>query len=792
MRKNYLLKNISKVMILTMGTAAVLGAKQNVKAAENSAAVIEATSTDAEENKTTGEAGSTAGTTGTYTADNSLENVEVNSDSKTIEKSDSDEENYIVADAQNKKVGTTVYNGVDYSSVYDYNYYISHNPDIAAAFGNDDVKALQHFVNYGMNEGRSASASFDVHSYRNEYADLRNAFGHDYKKYYEHYINHGRYEQRNTVGVNIMQNPTSTLNGINYGLVYDYNYYINANRDVANAFGDDEVKALQHFVSYGENEGRSASASFDVHSYRNLYSDLRNAYGLDYSKYYIHYINYGNKEGRKATGAPEIADGTTVYGGVDYSSVYNYKYYISHNADVKNAFGDDDAKVLQHYILYGINEGRQGSENFDIMSYRYAYPDLRRAYRGDNIKYLQHYISNGRNEGRSAVGTSTLQNVITDYNGVDYSPVYSFYYYENQNPDLKNQYGCDDAGLIEEFVTNGMKTGRMACSDFQATSYQNRYPDLRKTYRSDMTQYVKHWIEYGKAEGRTATGCNETIDPVSTLNGIDYSPVYDFATYRKSNSYIENTFGGDDYSSLEYFVNKGMDQKIQTGKNFNVSYYMDNYDDLYSVFGNNYRAYYNHYMNIGKSEGRNASTSFYTYQVTKISNSGHDENGNYYGGAAGDQTGTEWAVIDWFNRPWSCVLRYSDPNVRNMIATLSEQAAANNHIGYDMYQRTTYWNALQNAGYSPLNITVNCEDDCSAGVSANIKATGYLLGIGALQSMPETSTTYTMRSALSQRGFQVLTGDMYTKGCRCLLRGDILLNDNHHVAVNLTDGRTLK
>ena len=43
-----------------------------------------------------------------------------------------------------------------------------------------------------------------------------------------------------------------------------------------------------------------------------------------------------------------------------------------------------------------------------------------------------------------------------------------------------------------------------------------------------------------------------------------------------------------------------------------------------------------------------------------ISNCGHDENGRYSGGKAGDQTGTEWQVINWYSRPWKCVLRHPD------------------------------------------------------------------------------------------------------------------------------------
>ena len=53
-----------------------------------------------------------------------------------------------------------------------------------------------------------------------------------------------------------------------------------------------------------------------------------------------------------------------------------------------------------------------------------------------------------------------------------------------------------------------------------------------------------------------------------------------------------------------------------------------------------------------------------------ISNCGHDENNRYSGGKAGDQTRTEWRVINWYNRPWKCVLRHPDAKVRKMIASM--------------------------------------------------------------------------------------------------------------------------
>ena len=69
--------------------------------------------------------------------------------------------------------------------------------------------------------------------------------------------------------------------------------------------------------------------------------------------------------------------------------------------------------------------------------------------------------------------------------------------------------------------------------------------------------------------------------------------------------------------------------------------------------------------------------------MSLISNSGHDENGKYSGGKAGDQTGTEWALIPWYNRPWKCVLRHPDAEVRAKLAELGIKAAKNDLVGYD-------------------------------------------------------------------------------------------------------------
>ena len=174
-----------------------------------------------------------------------------------------------------------------------------------------------------------------------------------------------------------------------------------------------------------------------------------------------------------------------------------------------------------------------------------------------------------------------------------------------------------------------------------------------------------------------------------------------------------------------------------------------------------------------------------------ISNSGSDENGAYSGGQAGDQTGKEWRMRDWYNRPWSCVLRYPDQKVALKIAQLAIDAALNDKVGYDQSQNRTYLKQLKAVGWEPSKIAVACEADCSAGVCANVTAAGYLLGIPALQNHTGTYTG-NMRSALTKAGFQLLTDSKYLTGGDYLFPGDILLNDGYHTATNVTIGTKVK
>lgn len=325
-----------------------------------------------------------------------------------------------------------VYNGVDYASVFDAEYYLNKYSDLKAAFGNDSEAALKHFVVYGIKEGRQGCAEFNIDVYQSNYADLKKAFGDDNSAYVSHYLEYGLKEGRNAR--DLIENNDDDKNDNNtddkdnskpevsdeekkYSAVYDYTYYKNAYADLRAAFGDDSAKYFEHFLQCGMAEGRQASADFDVKIYKENYADLRKAFGNNNVLYYNHYIEHGKAEGRTASaGSADTDDNnnnnggdnntgslpSAVYNGIDYSLVYDYEYYRKKYSDLRAAFGDDPEKYLKHFVENGMREGRQANASFNLSAYKNRYADLRNAFGSNNVSYYMHYINNGKSEGRNA------------------------------------------------------------------------------------------------------------------------------------------------------------------------------------------------------------------------------------------------------------------------------------------------------------------------------------------------------------------------------------------------------
>lgn len=181
----------------------------------------------------------------------------------------------------------------------------------------------------------------------------------------------------------------------------------------------------------------------------------------------------------------------------------------------------------------------------------------------------------------------------------------------------------------------------------------------------------------------------------------------------------------------------------------------------------------------------------FTKYYNKVSNSGSDEKGGIRGGKAGDQTGKEWCIRGWSDFGQNYIIRFNDRNIANTFATLSIYAAQNDNDGYDQNQRTTYWVQLKKANYDPRQIKNPCEDDCSAGVLANLRAALELTGHHEMaKKIDINGTTWTIVSIIRKSGLNVtiFTDTLHCRSNKYQLPGDINLNDNRHVNVNLGVG----
>lgn len=175
----------------------------------------------------------------------------------------------------------------------------------------------------------------------------------------------------------------------------------------------------------------------------------------------------------------------------------------------------------------------------------------------------------------------------------------------------------------------------------------------------------------------------------------------------------------------------------------------------------------------------------------KIAHSAIDENGKAVNGIAGDQTGREVCIQDWYPKGWGFVIRFKDRAMAEKFAKAMEDAAKNNNIGYDQYGRNTVLIEAEKVGWDLSKIAVPCESDCSSLVSvacicAGVPKTAVYVGTNCC-------TTRTLKSKLQATGLvDVFSGAEYVGTDKNALRGDIYLKEGSHVIVAIEDGENAK
>ncbi len=88
--------------------------------------------------------------------------------------------------------------------------------------------------------------------------------------------------------------------------------------------------------------------------------------------------------------------------------VFNAAYYAAKHSDVKKLYGNDAQGLYDHFLAYGIKEGRQASPIFSVSHYLSQNADLKSSYGTDNEKALTHFINTGSKEARITAPVENL------------------------------------------------------------------------------------------------------------------------------------------------------------------------------------------------------------------------------------------------------------------------------------------------------------------------------------------------------------------------------------------------
>lgn len=161
-----------------------------------------------------------------------------------------------------------------------------------------------------------------------------------------------------------------------------------------------------------------------------------------------------------------------VLDGFDYGRVFDYQYYYSHNPDVVNSAYSTN--VFNHFGDMGMNESRQGNEQFNLSTYRKYNQDIVNTFGSDNISAYQHYCTSGYKESRVSREiqiTFTFPNgynsdyhvIASDQVGNKYTLLISE---KNYNYTIKfNSNG--GTGTMSDFIVDSISPGILPMNNFK-------------------------------------------------------------------------------------------------------------------------------------------------------------------------------------------------------------------------------------------------------------------------------------------------------------------------------------
>jgi hypothetical protein len=177
---------------------------------------------------------------------------------------------------------------------------------------------------------------------------------------------------------------------------------------------------------------------------------------------------------------------------------------------------------------------------------------------------------------------------------------------------------------------------------------------------------------------------------------------------------------------------------------------------------------------------------------TVVYSCGHDENGRYSGGKAGDQSKTEWYGRAWYDNGWTAVYEPPTEAIGKKVAAQAKAGAENDNIGYDQGQRNTVLTQAEKVNWDLAKINVPCEGDCSSTTTVVVICGGGATKKVMMNGSTNCPTTSTIGERLKAAGWKEHKEAKYLNSSDYLGEGWIINNASHHVIVNGTKGAKYK
>src|SRR5690554_6802302 len=211
-------------------------------------------------------------------------------------------------------------------------WYLKRNPDIADAVEAGLTSAEDHFKMFGSLEGRAPGPLFDPTTYLSRNPDVAAAVHTGQTTAWDHFINYGAQEGRNPAPL------------------FDPSFYLQNNSDVAWAVAQGITSATQHFLMFGMSEQRIHHQLFDPEVYLRSSPGARRAL-----------------ENGEVGSAFEYFLSQSHFEPVALNHFLDLGAYATANPDAE---GLSPPELLTHLLTTGLHEGRPLGNGLDLGWFR--------------------------------------------------------------------------------------------------------------------------------------------------------------------------------------------------------------------------------------------------------------------------------------------------------------------------------------------------------------------------------------------------------------------------------------